>query len=180
MINFKIIDTKTVFEGRVFDVKVDNIKYKSGNDGIREVVIHNGGAVVVPVTTDGKIVMVTQYRYPFGKKFLELPAGKLEKDEDPFVCAERELTEETGYTGEKIIKLGKIATSPGFCTELLHIYLARNLSSGKSNREEGEYGMEVFEFSLQEVEEKIRTGEIIDSKTICGIFYYRSLLQTGK
>lgn len=177
MINFEITDSKTIFKGRVFDVTVDNIKYQSGNEGIREVVIHNGGSVVVPVTTDGKIVMVTQYRYPFGKKFLELPAGKLEKNEDPFVCAERELTEETGYTCKNIIKLGKIAASPGFCTELLHIYLAKDLTSGKANREEGEYGMEVFEFSLQEIEDKICNGKIIDSKTICGIHYYTQLLK---
>ncbi len=176
MTNFKITDSKIIFEGRVFDVKVDNIKYNSGNDGIREVVIHNGGSVVVPVTDEGKIVMVTQYRYPFGKKFLELPAGKLEKDEDPLICAERELTEETGYVSNSIIKLGNIATSPGFCTELLHVYLAKNLTSGNADREEGEYGMEVFEFSLEEIEEKFSNGEIIDSKTICGIHYYsRSL-----
>ncbi len=176
MTNFKITDGKTVFEGRVFDVNVDNIEYESGNKSVREVVVHNGGSVVLPVTDAGKIVMVTQYRYPFKKYFLELPAGKLEKNEDPLVCATRELTEETGYSSQNIIKLGSIATSPGFCTELLHIYLAKNLTLGVSNREEGEYGMEVFEFTLKEIEEKIVTGEIIDSKTICGIHYYTQLL----
>lgn len=176
MTNFKITDGKTVFTGKVFDVKVDSIEYESGNESVREVVIHNGGSVVLPVTDDGKIVMITQYRYPFNKYFLELPAGKLEKDEDPLICAARELTEETGYSSKNIIKLGSIATSPGFCTELLHIYLAKNLTSGDSNREEGEYGMEVFELSIKEIEEKIVKGEIIDSKTICGIHYYTQLL----
>ena len=176
MTNFKITNSNIVFRGRVFDVKVDNIEYDSGNKGVREVALHNGGSVVVPVKDDGTIVMITQYRYPFDKYFLELPAGKLEKDEDPLVCASRELAEETGYTSKNIIKLGSIATTPGFCTEVLHIYLAKNLSPGAVNREEGEYGMEVFELSLEEIEEKISNGEIIDSKTICGIHYFGKLL----
>jgi len=175
MTNFKITDSNIVFRGRVFDVKVDNIEYDSGNKSVREVALHNGGSVIVPVKDNGKIVMITQYRYPFDKYFLEFPAGKLEQDEDPLVCASRELTEETGYTSKNIIELGSIATTPGFCSEILHIYLAKDLSLGKANREEGEYGMKVLEFSLEEIEKKISKGEIIDAKTICGVHYYSIL-----
>ncbi len=175
--NFEVKKSEIIFKGHVFDIQVDEIEYDSGNKGIREVVLHNGGSVVVPVLENGKIIMITQYRYPFGKFMLELPAGKLEKGEAPLFCAERELTEETGYRSNDFTKLGAIATTPGFCSELLHIYLAENLKPGETNREEGEYGMEVFEFTLDEIDDKIMSGEIFDSKTICGINYYKTLLK---
>lgn len=171
--NFQVKQSKIVFKGKVFDLQVDEIEYNSGNKGIREVAVHNGGAVVVAVKDNGKIIMVKQFRYPFQDFLLELPAGKLEKDEDPELCATRELTEETGYTSKQVTKLGKIYTTPGFCTEVLHIYLAENLLPGNSNREEGEYGMEVFEFSMEELDEKIKNGEIVDSKSISGLQMYK-------
>jgi len=170
--NFKVTDSKVVHNGKVFDLKIDQLLYDSGNTGIREVAIHNGGSVVVPITKDGKIVFVKQFRYPLQKYLFELPAGKLEKDEDPFICASRELTEETGYTAKHIKPIGKIFTTPGFCTELLHIYLATDLIAGEHNREEGEFGMETYEFTVQEAVRKIMLGEINDAKTICGVFYY--------
>lgn len=101
---------------------------------------------------------------------IELPAGKLGKGEDPQLCAVRELEEETGYKSDNIKELGSIYTTPGYSTEKLWIYLAKDLKPGDHNREEGEAGMEVFEFSLKEVEEKIYNGEIVDGKTICGIY----------
>ena len=93
------------------------------------------------------------------------------------LCAVRELQEETGFKSDDVIKLGAISTTPGFCTEILHIYLAKNLKPGNHNREEGEYGMEVLEFTFDEAEEMIRNGEIIDSKTICGIYMAKNYLQ---
>lgn len=167
--NFKVIESRVFFSGKVFDLKVDKIEYNSGNPGIREVAVHPGGAVVVPVLDNGRIIIVKQYRYPLNKTILELPAGKLNKDEDPLVCAVRELEEETGYKAGRIEKLGAICTSPGFCTEILHIYFANELIPGNHNREEGEYGMEILELTFKEAEEKIKRGEIIDAKTICGI-----------
>lgn len=168
--NHTLDKSSTVFTGKVFDILVDDITYKeSGNKGIREVVVHPGGAVVVALTNEYKILMVNQFRYPLQKFLLELPAGKLDKGEDPRECAIRELEEETGFIAGKISKLGSISTSPGFCTEMLHIFLAEELSHGKLNREEGEGGMEVHRYSLKEIDEKILNGEIIDAKTICGI-----------
>jgi ADP-ribose pyrophosphatase len=178
--NFKLIKSNFLFKGKVFDLKVDEIEYNSGNRGIREVAVHPGGAVVVPVKDDGKIILVNQFRYPFQQKILELPAGKLELNEDPFICAVRELEEETGFKAGKVDKLGHIYTTPGFCTEILHIYLAKELIPGKHKREEGEHGMEVFEFSLDEIKEKIRKNEIVDSKTICGIYLALQYTQKGK
>jgi len=174
--NFKIKNSEIKFHGKVFDLKVDEIIYDSGNEGIREVAVHPGGAVVVAVKENGKIIFVKQYRYPLNKALIELPAGKLEQDEDPIHCAIRELEEETGYSSGKIEKLGSIYTTPGFCTEELHIYLAKDLKAGNHNREEGEFGMQILEFTLDEIEGKIGTDEIKDSKTICGIYMYKNLL----
>lgn len=170
--NYRVVKSEILFKGKVFDLKVDEIEYNgSGNKGIREVAVHHGGAVVVPVKDDGKIVFVKQFRYPLQKTLIELPAGKLDEGEDPYVCASRELTEETGYTAGEVIKLGKIYTTPGFCTEVLHIYLAKDLTLGEVNREEGEYGMEVLELTQEEIGKKIANGEIVDGKTLSGLLY---------
>ena len=177
--NFKVTKSDTVFHGKVFKVKIDEIEYNgTGSKAIRQVAVHPGGAVCVPILNNGKIVFISQYRYPHNKVMLELPAGKLEQNENPQTCATRELTEETGYSSNKISKLGKIFTTPGFCDEILHIYLAENLIPGEHAREEGEEGMEIFELSIDEIDEKIRTGEIVDAKTICGVYYYK--LKIGK
>ncbi|MEJ5352709.1 MAG: NUDIX hydrolase [Melioribacteraceae bacterium] len=168
--NFKVIKSNIVFEGKVFSVKVDDIQYNgSGNLATRQVAVHPGGAVIVPVLNNGKIIFVKQYRYPHNEVILELPAGKLDKGENPLHCAIRELKEETGYISQNIVKLGKIYTTPGFCNEVLHIFLAKDLTEGNHEREEGEEGMELIELTIEEAEEKIRNGEIVDAKTICGI-----------
>lgn len=168
--NYKIIESDILFRGKVFDLRIDKIKYNSGNEGIREIAVHPGGAVVLPVKDDGKLVMVSQFRYPFEKFMLEFPAGKLDHNEDPEVCALRELQEETGYTAGSIQKLGSISTTPGFCTEVLHLFMATGLTPGEHNREEGEFEMQVEEFTFKEIEEKILYGEIVDSKSICSLY----------
>lgn len=168
--NFKVLKSTTIFRGKVFDLRKDEIEYDSGNSGIREVAVHPGGAVVVAFTNENKILLVKQFRYPFQEFMLELPAGKLDPGEDPMKCASRELQEETGYTASEITKLGSITTTPGFCTEVLHIYLATGLKPGDHHREEGEYGMEIFEYTQDEVDKMISGGIIRDAKTISGIY----------
>ena len=175
--NFRILRSEVLHRGKVFNTKVDQIKYKSGNRAVREVAEHPGGAVVLPVTDNGKIIMVTQYRFPVEKVLLELPAGKLGKNENPLHCAVRELEEETGYISENVKEIGSIYTTPGYSSERLWIYLAKDLKPGNHNREEGEYGMEVFELSMKEIEAKILKGEIVDGKTICGIFLGQKFLR---
>lgn len=174
--NFRIIKSETLHKGKVFNTRIDEIEYNSGNLAVREVAEHPGGAVVVPMTDEGKIIMVTQYRFPVERVLLELPAGKLNKDEDPMLCAKRELEEETGYSSENVKRLGWIYTTPGYSSEKLFIFLAQDMKPGNHNREEGEFGMEVFEFSLKEIEQKIFNGEIVDGKTIGGIFLARKFL----
>jgi ADP-ribose diphosphatase len=172
--NFKLKQSRILYKGKVFDLKVDDIEYNSGNKSIREVAVHPGGVVIIPVTAENKLVMVSQFRYPLQKSLLEFPAGKLEKDEDPPDCAVRELKEETGYTPGNISKLGEIYTAPGYCTELLHIYVAKDLKKGNHNREEGETGMLIYQLTMDEIEEKIKFGEITDAKTICSIHFLKT------
>ena len=167
--NFKVNKSDAVYYGRVIDLKVDEIEYENGVVGIREVAVHPGGAVVIPMKDDGKVVLVKQFRYPLQKTILEFPAGKLDKDEDPLVCAVRELEEETGYKSNNIIKLGAIYSTPGFCTEILHVFLAKDLQAGNHNRDDGEYGMEVLEYSLDEIEKMIQSGDLMDAKSICAV-----------
>lgn len=169
--NYKLLKSEIRYKGKVFDHQVDEIQYDSGNIGIREIAVHPGGAVVIPIKDDGKIILVKQFRYPLQKTLIELPAGKLDNKEDPLTCAVRELEEETGYKAKEFTKLGAIYTAPGYCTEILHIYKAVGLIAGNHNREEGEQGMELLEFSLEEVKNMILSGEINDAKTIAGIFY---------
>ena len=168
--NYRILKSEIIHSGKVFNTKVDQIEYNSGNKSVREVAEHPGGAVIVPVTSEGKIIMITQHRYPVDKTLLELPAGKLDRNENPFYCAVRELEEETGYKSDNVKEIGTIYTTPGYSTEKLWIYLAKDLKPGNYNREEGEFGMKVFEYTLKEIEEKIINGEIVDGKTICGIY----------
>jgi len=175
--NYRIKQSELIYKGNVFDIKVDKIEYDSGNKANREVVLHPGGAVVVGVTKVNKIVLVKQRRYPMNKILIELPAGKLDKDEDPRMCAARELEEETGYRSNKLEKLGSIFTTPGYSSEELHIFTALNLVKGNHNREEGEEEMELLEYSLEEIENMVTENKIVDGKTISGIFLYKKWLK---
>ena len=174
--NFKLKNSKEIYKGRIIDLRVDEIQYENGATGYREVAAHPGGAAVVALKED-KIILVKQYRYPLNKSIYELPAGKIDKSEDPVGCAKRELEEETGYKSDNFIKLGEIVSTPGFCDERLYLFLARDLKTGRKNHEEGEYGMETHYFTLQEIEEKIFGGEIIDAKTICAVYFAKKYLE---
>jgi ADP-ribose pyrophosphatase len=169
--DLKLIKHDVVHRGKVFDLIVDQIEYPSGNRGIREVAHHPGGAVAVPVFPDGTVLLVRQFRYPFGIYTLEVPAGKLNPAEDPEPAAIRELEEETGYRAGTMEKLTAIYTTPGFCDEVLHIYLATDLKLSPSGhrREEGEQTMTLEIIPLNEAIAMIERMEIVDSKTIVGL-----------
>jgi ADP-ribose pyrophosphatase len=180
--DFKVVKNERLYNGKVFNLLVDQIEYSSGSRAIREVAEHPGGAVALPMFPDNRIILVRQFRYPMGKFLYELPAGKLDAGEDPAVCAARELAEETGYTAKNLKKLTAIYTSPGFCTEQLHIFLATELSrSGRGQRlEEGERSLTVESFPLSEAIQMIEREEIVDAKTICGILLGERLLRRDK
>lgn len=169
--NYTLDKTETVFQGKVFDVEIEHITLTDTNSKAhRQIAKHPGGALIAAVTDEKKVILVSQFRYPLHETMLELPAGKLDPGEDPQTCAVRELKEETGYTAGEVVKLGQMATTPGFCNEILHIYFTDGITPGEPNREEGEAGMKVYEFTFDELDEKIRRGEIYDGKTVTGIY----------
>ncbi len=171
MANLRTLKSEKRYAGKVFNLLVDEIEYPSGNRGRREVAEHPGGAVVLPFLDEKTILLVRQFRYPTKEVLYELPAGKLEPGEDPEVCAKRELEEETGYTAGSMNRLTAIYTSPGFCTEKLHIFLATELrASARGQRlEEGESGLIVEKLPFDRAVAMVIDGTIVDAKTICGI-----------
>jgi ADP-ribose pyrophosphatase len=181
MPHIKTLKSEKRYSGTVFNLIVDEVEYISGNRGVREVAEHPGGAVVVPLLDDGTILLVHQYRYPLKKELLELPAGKLDPGEDPQVCAARELEEETGYTAGSLKKLTAIYTTPGFCNEQLHIFLATGLkkSSHGQQLEEGESDLTIRQLPFEEAVKMVEQGDIVDGKTICGILLTDSQRRAG-
>ena len=163
----KTISSEYVFRGKVIDVKKDNIFISNGHRSIREVVEHTGGVVIL-AHSFGNILLTKQFRYPISRVSLELPAGKLEKDEAPDSAAKRELEEETGYIAKKWVSLGYIYTSPGFCNEKLHLFLAEDLVYEMQKPDEDEI-IECQEYPITEIRQMIDDGRINDAKTICTI-----------
>ena len=164
----KTLSSKIVYKGKVVTVTEDEIELSDGRKSFREVVLHSGGVVILAQKSD-KILLVKQYRYPIKQAVFELPAGKLEKGEDPDLAAKRELEEETGYQAKTWLSLGYINTTPGICSEKLYLYYAKDLEYVGEHLDEGEI-LKSYEFSIDEVEKMIVNGEINDSKTICGFF----------
>lgn len=164
----KTLDSEYVYRGKVINVLRDNVEISTGRKSVREVVEHSGGVVIVAQKSDDTILMVKQFRYPIKQTVLELPAGKLEKGEEPFPAAKRELEEETGYSADEWQSLGYINTTPGFCNEKLYLYLAKNLKFVGEHPDEGEI-IQCFEYNINEIFEKIKNGKINDAKTICGL-----------
>lgn len=164
----KTLTSKTIYNGKVFEIIKDEVELSTGKKTIREVAKHPGGVVVVAQKDENTILMVKQYRYPIKTVDLELPAGKLEIGEDPDYAIKRELEEETGYVAKTWKSLGFIYTTPGFCDEKLYLYYATDLEFTKQNPDDGEI-IECFEYNLDVVFEMIKNGEINDSKTICAL-----------
>lgn len=179
MTGLKLLQRRKIYNGKVFNLIVDDVRYPSGNTTIREVAEHPGGAVVVPLLDSGEAIMIRQHRYPIDMVLLELPAGKLFPGENPLDCAKRELEEETGYLAGSWHKLTAIYTTPGFCTEQLHIFLAQNVqrSSNGQSLEEGEFSITVETVPLHRAIQMIEREEIVDGKTICGLFLAERFLQ---
>jgi ADP-ribose pyrophosphatase len=178
--DFRVVEKKRLYKGKVFNLIVDQIEYPNGRRATREVAEHPGGAVVLAMFPDERIILVRQFRHPLGDFLYELPAGKLDPNEDPAICAARELEEETGYKAKNWKKLTAIYTSPGFCTERLHIFLATDLSRSVAGQrlEEGEQSLTVEVVPLSEAIEMIEREEIVDGKTICGILIAERLLRS--
>ena len=167
----KTLASDVVYDGKIITVYNDKVEISDGKTSFREVVEHSGGVVILAFHKKDdteKILMVKQFRYPLKQPLLELPAGKLEKGEDPFEAAKRELTEETGYIAKNWEDLGHIFTSPGYSDEKLYLYKATDLEYVGDCPDEGEILIE-YEFSINEIKKMIKDGEITDAKTICAV-----------
>ncbi len=164
------------FKGRIIKCRTDTALLPDGTECYREVCEHPGGVGVLPITKEGEVILVRQFRYPYGETLLEIPAGKLDHgpDEDPAGCAVRELKEETGFTAGRMVALGKSYPSPGFLTEILHAYCALDLVPGESQPDEGEF-VEVVRLPIREVERQIASGELCDGKTMIAMYRARLL-----
>lgn len=159
------ISSEYVFNGKVIDVRSDKVIIANGNKASREVVEHTGGVVIL-AQKGNNVLFVKQYRYPLKDISIELPAGKLERGENPDIAAKRELEEETGYVADSWISLGYIYTTPGFCDEKLYLYLAQDLSYTKQHPDIDEI-IECYEYSFKDAKKMIENGIINDAKTLC-------------
>lgn len=166
------ISSTTIFDGKVIKVEVANIELPNGKTATREIVRHNGAVGILAITEENKIILVKQYRKALEQTIIEIPAGKLEIDENPEACAIRELKEETGYTASNIDFIHKFYTSPGFANELIYLYAARDLIKGEASPDEDEF-VEILELSLEEVENLIASGQIVDAKTLIAVYYWK-------
>ncbi|MED3791388.1 NUDIX hydrolase [Niallia alba] len=168
----KTLKTEHIFSGRIIQVQVDEVELPNGKTSTRELVKHPGAVAVIAITEGNKLVMVEQYRKPLEKVIVEIPAGKLEKGEEPALCARRELEEETGYDCKSLELVSSFYTSPGFADEIIHVYVAKGLTKKEdaAGLDEDEF-VNVLEITLDEALELIKEQRIFDAKTIFGVQY---------
>ena len=170
----EVLSSKKIIEGVLIQVFVDEIQEPHApGPSQREIIRTNHASAVVPVTDDGRIVLVRQYRYAVDECLWEIPAGMRDPGEDAAGCAARELTEETGYRAGRIRLLTRLRTTPGFCDETIELFRADSLSAGQADPDPNE-SFELGEFTLEEIGEMICAGEITDAKTISGILLVKS------
>lgn len=174
----KQLSSETIFEGRVITVTVDRVALENGDTSVREVVHHNGGAGIAALNEKGEIYLVRQFRYAPGCELIEIPAGKLEKGEDPFEAAKRELGEEAGLAGGVWRDLGYIIPTCGYDSEIIYLYAAKELTPVGQHLDEDEF-LSVFTMPLDEAAERVLSGEITDGKTVAAILKLKALHDAG-
>jgi len=174
----KTIAEKHIYSGNIINVDLLTVTLPDGRQATRDIVSHPGASVVVPLNEKGEVYMVRQYRKPIETVSLEIPAGKLDHGEDPKVCAERELKEETGLIAENLTHLVSIHSTPGFSNEVLHLYVATGLSEGESCADEDEF-ISTEKYTVAELEGMVLKGEITDAKSIIGILFADKII-SGK
>lgn len=165
----KTVSRKEIYKGNIIKLEALDVELFNGRPAKRDVVFHPGASVIIPVTEDGMLYMVKQYRKPIEDMLLELPAGKLDNGEDPYLCAERELSEETGLKAAKLSHLISIHTTPGFCNEVIHVFLATGLEKGEVHTDDDEFLL-VEKLSIRQAITMVLNGQITDAKTIIGVF----------
>lgn len=172
----KTVSQDIRFSGRIINLRVDDALLPNGKQTTREVVEHPGGVCVAALTAERELLFVRQFRYPYGEVLLELPAGKLDRGgEDPLEAGKRELREETGAVAETYRSLGKLYPSPGYCDEIIHLYLAQNVSFGESDPDEDEF-LECERIPLDRAVEMVLQNEITDAKTQVAVLKVAALV----
>ncbi|NTV11964.1 MAG: NUDIX hydrolase [Zoogloea sp.] len=171
----RCLRSEKVYSGRLLQIYRDIVQLPDGSEGVREYVKHPGAVVIIAVLPDGRLVFERQFRYPLGRNFLELPAGKLDADEPPLDCARRELREETGYEADEWRHLGVMHPCIGYSNERIEIFLAGGLRQVGRSLDDGEF-LEVLTLALDEAEEAVLDGRITDGKTVTALFMGRRVL----
>ena len=164
----KLLSSEQIYSGKVLKLNLDTVALPNGRTTELEILRHPGASAVVPLKDDGRVVLIRQLRHAVGGFIYEIPAGKLDPQEDPRDCAARELEEEIGYRAGSLELLTSIWTAPGFTDEVIHIFQGTNLQQGKQNLDQDEV-LEIVEWSLDEAMAKIQDGTIRDAKTIIGL-----------
>lgn len=176
----KTLNKNYIYNGKIINVRVDDALLPNGVTAKREVVEHPGGVCVAAVTDNDEILMVKQFRYPYGEAILEIPAGKRDsKDEIPLECGKRELREETGATADEFLSLGELYPTPGYCGEIIWLFAAKGLHFGETDPDDDEF-VEIEKVPFKKAVEMILNGEIKDAKTQTAILKLNELRRNGK
>ena len=172
----EIVDSSEYkYRGRIINLRIDQVHTDSGYRGIREIIEHPGAVALVPIDDQQQIILVKQYRAAVGKHTIEVPAGTLSIGEDPLVCAQRELKEETGFQAAKIDRIGGIYTAPGISSEFITLYMATGLTAGDANTEEDE-SIDLMRVTLSQAIEMIHDGSINDAKSVSALLLVKELI----
>ena len=172
----KTVKKNLIYDGRILQLYNDEILTPGGKTAYREYVNHHGGASILAIDDDNNIYLVEQYRYAYKQLLLEIPAGKLEKDEDALVCATRELKEEIGAEAKEIKKLALVYPTPGYTNEPLHSFVATGLTFGDTNWDDDEY-LNIKKVPFDKALEMVKSGEIKDGKSVVAILYYSQFMK---
>ncbi|MCE9644361.1 MAG: NUDIX hydrolase [Chloroflexi bacterium] len=173
---FEFIRSETLLKGRAFLIRRDTLKTPDGRETKFDIIEHGGSVILVPVDKDGNLLFVRQYRHAAGKDLLELPAGTLEDGEDPALCAAREIREETGFAADQIEKIGDFYLAPGYSTEFMHVFLARELKYDPLDADDDEF-LSVETVSFTEAIQMAERGEMPDAKSLAALLLARPYLQ---
>ncbi len=175
----KTVEEHKIFDGHIITVYHNKAMLSDGTTAMREIVTHPGGVCLAALTDDDELLFVRQYRCPYDEIIMELPAGKLEKGEDPLEAGIRELSEETGATAEKVVSLGKVYPTPGYCGEIIHLYLATGLSFGDQHTDLDEF-LEATRIPLEKAVEMVMSGELRDAKTQIAVLKVAKMKAAGQ
>lgn len=174
-----MLESETVYHGKILNLRRDTVRLENGNTALREVIEHSGGVAVAALDENDNLYMVRQFRYPTGQVLLELPAGKLEKGEDPAACGMRELGEECGCTAQVFKPLAKLIPTCAYDTEVIHLFYAKELSSVGQHLDPDEF-LTVEKIPFDQAVELVLNGEILDAKTQIGILKFKALRDAGR